>query len=345
MSLSTTVICFIACHGGPADHFAIFANHLKETGHNVEIHASGPALSKFDDRGFSPISFSTEEPASEVAKKCASASVIITDIGHAFAIDLQKALSEKAPLSFRYAYYDNPESFVPGGYSEIAAEVMELAQKVLFANSNIAIDLAPKKGIPIGYYPMGQVEKIKQRREQEHVSMRSRFFSKYSLEDTGQKVLVYAGGNNEEYFSKAFPAFLSFLDELPQNFIVLLQQHPGAKTANRDKNQIQGQNILISDFSSDDAQVLADAMLYYQTSMGPQFALAGIPVIQVGHEVYQDILVKNNLCSVAITKESLLKAITDLEPNVASRKVIEKGLGICLDWAMRLENAIFTPST
>ncbi len=339
MSLSTAAICFIACHGGPADHFATFAENLTKKGHTVEIHASGPALQKFQSRGFSAISFSTEEPASILAEKCKAASVIITDVGHTFDIDLQKALFEKAPLSSRCAYYDNPEIYVPGGYSEVAIQVMNVAQKVLFGNSNIT-DIALEKGIPIGYYPMSQVEKIKQRREVEHETLRSEFFSKHSLEDTGQKVLVYAGGNNEEYFSKAFPAFLSFLDELPQDFIVVLQQHPGAKKENRDANQIQGQKIVISDFSSDDAQVLADAMLYYQTSMGPQFVLAGIPTIQVGHEVYEDILVRNHLCSVTTKKDAFLEALTNLEPNVEGNEAIEKGLGIHADWADRLEKAL-----
>jgi hypothetical protein len=38
----------------------------------------------------------------------------------------------------RLAYYDNPEPFVPGGYSHTAAEVMREAQGILFANETLA---------------------------------------------------------------------------------------------------------------------------------------------------------------------------------------------------------------
>ena len=339
MSIPTAAICFIACHGGPADHFATFAEDLTKKGYTVEIHASGPALDKFQSRGFSATAFSVDSPASEVAEKCANASVIITDVGHAFDIELQRACAKSAPLAPRCAYYDNPESYVPGGYSDVAAQVMQVAQKVLFANSNLT-NIVPGKGIGIGYYPMGQVHKITQRRTLEHETLRSQFFTKHSLVDTGQKVLVYAGGNNEEYFSKAFPAFLEFLDGISKEFIVVLQQHPGAKKENTDRVLAEGHPLFISDFNSDNAQVLADAMLYYQTSMGPQFVLAGIPTIQVGHEVYRDILVRNNLCSVATTQDAFVRAITDLKPNVEGREEIERGLGICPDWATRLEDAI-----
>lgn len=189
--------------------------------------------------------------------------------------------------------------------------------------------------------------------------IRAQLFDKYSLVDQGQKVLVYAGGNNEEYFSKAFPAFLQFLAEASEqkdlsNFIVILQQHPGAKEKNIDMELVhdwihqygQGDRvpkIFVSELNSEDSQIVADGMLYYQTSMGPQFVLAGIPTIQVGHNVYEDILVKNHLCSVATDVHGLLNAFAQLQQNreiQSGYEAILDGLGINADWSDRLGHAI-----
>jgi len=371
MSLSA-VVCFVACHGGPADHFATFAEALVEKGYTVQIHATGSALNKLKDREITPFSLDEKDAAIAVAKRCAEAAVVITDVGHAFDIPLQKALADYAPNAVRFAYYDNPEPYVPGGYSAVAAKVMTAAQRVLFANANLVktpiyeapgqeVLLATEKRIGLGYYPISQAEKIAKRRASDHKQIRTQLFSKYSLQDQGEKVLVYAGGNNDEYFSKAFPAFLQFLGEAAKktdlsNFVVVLQQHPGAKEKNLDTTLAlqwldqQGQKtgvprFFISELNSDDAQVVADGMLYYQTSMGPQFVLAGIPTIQVGHNIYEDILVKNALCSVAIDANEFLHAVTHLQRDVeveSGYEAIKQGLGISSDWADRLEQAIKT---
>jgi hypothetical protein len=295
--------------------------------------------------------------------------VIITDVGHVFDITLQKTLGNHVPKALRLAYYDNPESYVPGGYSAVAAKVMMAAQGVLFANGNLSktpiyqapseeIPLTPERRIGIGYYPVSQAENIAKRRTVDQAQIRAQLFAKHSLPDRGQKVLVYAGGNNDEYFSKALPAFLQFIDEASKsqdlsNFIVLLQQHPGAKEKNLDVNlikqwlepQIQARipRILISEMSSDEAQVVSDAMLYYQTSMGPQFVLAGIPTLQVGHNTYEDILVKNRLCSSVTDSSGFVSALAHLQEKVeeeSRHETIYEGLGITPHWANQLEDAI-----
>ena len=54
------------------------------------------------------------------------------------------------------------------------------------------------------------------------------------------------------------------------DFVIILQQHPGAKEKIIDGKLAQETNIpqlFISQLNSDDAQVVADGMLYYQTSM------------------------------------------------------------------------------
>ncbi len=362
MSLSlSTAICLIACHGGPADHFSTFAEHLVKKGYDIKIYATGPALKKIQDRKLEVTSFSLENGSEEgaaimLAEKCANAAVVMTDVGHAFDIPLQQALRAHAPQVMRLAYYDNPEPYVPGGYSAIAAKVMSVAHRVLFANANLAQENAFFEGLPaenkigVGYYPIDQAEKIAKRRKDDHDRLRAQFFSRYGLEDRGQKVLVYVGGNNDEYFSKAFPAFLQYLGEVEDlsNFVVLLQQHPGAKEKNIDcklgSEWIDQQglkiNFFVSELNSEDAQVVADAMLYYQTSMGPQFVLAGIPTIQVGHHVYEDILVKNQLCSVATNGEDLLKALSHLGDVRGEKSSFKQGLGLRSDWMDQLERAL-----
>lgn len=381
LSVSAAAVCFIACHGGPADHFSTFAEDLASKGYKVQIYATGPALKKFQDRieivtPFSLENISEEEAATKLAQECSGADVIITDVGHVFDVPLQQALKSQASKSLRLAYYDNPEGYVPGGYSAVAAKVMLAAQGVLFANANLVktplyqapsqeVCLPPEKRIGLGYYPISQAEKIAKRRIADQSQIRAQLFSKYSLTDRGQKVLVYAGGNNDEYFSKALPAFLKFLSEASlqgdlSNFVVLLQQHPGAKEKNFDAKLVRQwleqhsgaariPQFFISAFNSDDAQVVADGMLYYQTSMGPQFVLAGIPTIQAGHNTYEDILVKNGLCSTATDVGSLMRALDRLQADAfveSGNEAIMQGLGISSDWANRLECAIksFVPT-
>ncbi len=374
--ISTAAVCLIACHGGPADHFATFAEALSQD-IATQIYATGPALKKFEEHGiqvqipFSLDHISPEEEdslAEQIADSCSNASVVITDMGHPFDIKVQKALARRAVHVTRLAYYDNPEAYVPGGYSAVAAEVMQVAQGVLFANANLAqeeiyqapgvkVDFGSRKKIAVGYYPAHQAEKIAKRRKQEQSSLRQALFQKNNLEDTGQNILVYFGGNNEEYYSKTFPAFLSILEEAIEqkdcsDLVIVLQQHPGAKKQNLDRNLLEdwlskqknphAPKVIISDFNSDIAQIVADGALYYQTSMGPQFVLAGIPTLQIGHETYEDILVKNRLCPSITSADQWNQVIDSLDQlnQEVPQEVILKGLGIKTDWLQILEKAI-----
>ena len=374
MTTAAATICFIACHGGAANHFAVFADDLAEKGHPVQIYATGPALNKFREckiGGLHAFSLgdgeSDKQVAEELAAKCQRAAVVITDVGHVFDITLQKSLASIAQSVERIAYYDNPESYVPGGYSKTASQVMQYAHKVLFANANLAkasIYQAPFKEVPLscdkiglGYYPLQQAQGIAKRRASEQSQVRAAFFSRHGIVDRGQKIFVYAGGNNEAYFSKALPACLQFIDDLSterdlSDIVIVLQQHPGAKAKNTDAHLVERwlkehenphlPKVIISDMSTDDALVLADTMLYYQTSMGPQFVLAGIPTVQIGHECYEDILVKNRLCLVVNSKESLALSLQTLQKSEAqtSSEVVETGLGIRSNWSERLGRVV-----
>lgn len=298
LSASVTIVCLVACHAGPAEHFAAFAEHLSRDIGRVEVYASGPALQKFQEHGievnvpFSIENVSPEEEvvlAEQIATACSTASIVITDVGHAFDIPIQKALGRRAAHVLRFAYYDNPESYVPGGYSAVAAKVMLAADGVLFANSHLAeasifqevgqeIDLTGKKKIGIGYYPLQGAENIAHQRVTRQFFKRQDLLLKHQVVDTGQKIFVYFGGNNEEYFLKAFPAFLSLLEGGMErsdlsNIVILIQQHPGAKRKNLDGNRAaawiaqhskiaHAPKMIVSDLSSDDALIVADGVFY-----------------------------------------------------------------------------------
>jgi hypothetical protein len=367
-------ICLIACHGGPADHFATFAEELTRDGYQVEVYASGPALKKFEERHIEVIEpFNADAPseslAEELAEKCAHASAVITDVGHSFDVTLQKALASKAPETLRIAYYDNPESFVPGGYSATAATVMFAAQRVLFANANLQkapvyeteakeISLPHAQRIGLGYYPTSQAEGIAKRRSEEKVELRSKLFEKYGIVEKGQKFLVYFGGNNTAYFEQAFPALLGFAQEVDlSNVVIALQQHPGAaRGSNLDFLSLGEWNsqhaasakapkIFLSKETTETMQVVCDGGLYYQTSMGPLMALAGIPLVQVAHETYPDLVVRSGLCPSVTSGSGFAEAVQGITPVTVSEEraaAIRKGLGIDPEWYNNLKTALAT---
>lgn len=372
MSFPLAMICMIACHGGPADHFATFAEELSLQGHHVQIFATGPALQKFQERGLESVSAfvlegvgAAEEDllADRLAEACSGATHVFTDVGHPFDVKLQNSLSTLATNVTRLAYYDNPEAYVPGGYSATAAKVMKSAQGILFANANLAdsaiynepgkeVEFGDRKRIGIGYYPLSLARKVAVRRNHERESIRAEFLSRHGIVDVGQKILVYFGGNNQEYFAKAFPAFLSILDRAShitdlEKFVIVVQQHPGAKSRNIDGQYLskwlsetqRPPEIFISDYSSDDIQVLADAAFYYQTSMGPQFILSGIPTVQVGHETYEDILVRSHL-ALSVTDEIQFVCAIKKLASVQSDLILN-GLGLRQDWSEILKGSLF----
>ncbi|MEN9344017.1 MAG: hypothetical protein RLZZ453_804 [Chlamydiota bacterium] len=340
MSIASLTVSLVACHGGPAAHFAEFTKQLPS--HiRVEIHASGPALKQFQDLGVEvnyPFSIAddTDSLASQIAKTCASASLVITDVGHPFDIKIQQALKEANIRAF--AYYDNPELYVPGGYSDTARQVMEVSTRVLFANKNLVTQFLKFDGRGIGYYSIDQAETIAKARSENQDEIRKKFLK----EDASPKILVYFGGNNETYFNHAFPAALEILQEDMKNnkdLMFFFQQHPGAKKENRDIDILNAwmelldddmkKRIVISSLSSLDAQVLADVALYYQTSMSPLWALAGIPCVQIGHEPYQDMLVTSGFVP-AVVAPGQLSTLLDAQP-IPREKILEM-LGYDPEW-------------
>ena len=358
MSILATAICFVACHGGSADHFSVFAKQLENEGHTVQICATGPAINKFYSCAYSDIytfsleNIAEEKAADQVAEKCKEFPVVITDMGHSFDIALHKTLKQKNPDCLCLAYYDNPEPWVPGGYSFIASQVSALSDKVLFANSGLAtnpiykeqdvvIDLPLDSRVGIGYYPLKKAQQIRENRTLKKNEARKQFYALHGRVDCGENLCVYVGGNNDVYFEKALPAFLDYLHTWSvhhdtSDTLLVFQQHPGAKKLNLDLAQIQkfqqesSVKLVISKLSTDEVLTFADGVLYYQTSMSPLFALAGIPAISVGHEIYPDILVRNHLCHSASNADSLVLALQEITKTKSLQlpALIQKKLGI-----------------
>jgi hypothetical protein len=366
------LLLFVVCHGGPADHFATFSEKLKKQGYKIQICASGPALKTFQDRKIEvlfPFSLENITPLqenaliSQIIQLGAKVDYIVTDVGHTFDIALHQSFAKELPNISTFAYVDNPEAYVPGGYSEIANKVTTIAQKTLFANALLAIDpvlsIPTEQRIPIGYFPTNIPEKISNLRNIEQSTFRAKLLEELDIEDKGQKIVTFFGGNNEEYFQEAFPAFLEFLDEACQkenlsNCIFILQQHPGAKSKNIDGSLLHNfslkhhysstaPRIFISTKTTETMQVISNVALYHQTSMGPIFALCNIPIIQIGKKPYVDILIKAGLCDSATTAStflaSLKKALFMPHQDLSSEQklTIYEKLGIRNDWDLRLE--------
>ncbi|MBS0633983.1 MAG: hypothetical protein JSR37_00790 [Verrucomicrobia bacterium] len=342
--MAIPIICYIACHGASSDHFATFIQNSVAEKVEIRVYATSDMAKKF--KSVTRI-FTFDEDAGAIAQECQEASLVITDVGHQFSAAIQKALELHAPKTRRFAYYDNPETYVPGGYSETAKSVMQAAQGVLFANANLAtqtlfarpnepIDLSLQEKVCLGYYPLAQAERILEQRKNP-AEIRAKFFETHQIIDTGQRIVVYFGGNNEEYFEKAFPAFVTLLDKSAraENDLFILQQHPAAKKLNRDVEQLarlQKIKVIVSTVGSDIVQVIADLALYYQTSMGPQFVLAGIPTSQIGHERYEDVLVRNSLINSITTPEELEAALGSSTSQKIPREQVLAGLGITPEW-------------
>ncbi len=366
--VSTSSVCFIACHGRPAEDFSVFAEALRLEGRDVYIIASGQAKKKFDDRQIKVgksfvLDATTDEGAlaQEIAEIASTALIVITDLGHLFAVKIHLAI-EQLPINiFHYSYYDNYNKHVPV-YSEVADKVMKASSGVIFANANIKSSIF--EGIlnyGIGYYPMHQAEALVKMRSANDNILRSRLFKDNGWEDKGEKILVYFGGNNEEYFNHAFPAFLKSIGGMAQThfsqLVILFQQHPGAAQEDKDRLQvtewekehgwvneagetINAPKIAFSIFKPEEALVVADGFLYHQTSMAPLAPLVGIPTLQIGDKPYDDLLVANKICRTAQNSEELIRFVDGLNEHKSkgldkhSYNLITEALGYNPKWTL-----------
>ena len=235
---------------------------------------------------------------------------------------------------------------------------MGLSSESLFSWHQI--DLSGKTLFGIGYYPKEEANKIAKARADrasvEHI--RRRLFERNGIPNEPKKrVLVYAGGANEDYYTHAFPHFMKLIAELAkqsdsplQDTVLVLQQHPRApKEGDKDANEVKrfltstelpkGFHVIISDLKTPEALAIADGVLYYQTSMAAQFIFAGIPtVVQVGHDEYQDVATRSGVPKVATSGE-LSHALSPETPAPSSRS-LEEDLGIDSSWRESFIRAI-----
>ena len=347
-------LCFIVCDGGPAGHFAEFTKYLiSDNRLSIDIYTNEIHQAKFEDlRNHERIRMfhfslhgmnesDEDNLATKIIENCMKENVdkILIDIGNQFDVKLARKLTNTIDF---WCYYDNPEEYVPGGYSNRCIEMMSLCQNILFANKNLArLELDEKIIRGIGYYPIEIAEKLKQRRELERTQLRD----KYGWKNI-EYIFIYFGGNNQLYYELAFPHFLSLLSQIDQqslhNTLFLFHQHPAAKKDNYDGNLFQNWleknshiQASLSQLTSDEAQILADGIFYYQTSMAYQFALIGIPIMQVAHKIYKDILVQHNLCHTAIDLnqfENGLKLFKKQNNSMENKQLIYDAIGYNKNW-------------
>jgi len=346
-----SMILLITAHPGPAHHFAEFAHVLEKEKIPYQIIAA-PAVSKTFQHDIMCIEPSDIEAIKE---KIQNSTIVITDVASEKWAEIHQWLAEKHPHIRRICYYENPEPYVPGGYSETAAKVIEKAQEIFFANNHLAnrgefsIDLSGKKTAGIGYYNRQNADQIL-RLKKDPAKWQD---LKKSVTDLKHRVLVYIGGANETYYDEAFPHFVDLIStalktqpEMLENTTLILQQHPRAKTeGNRDVSllkqtlaQVQlpkNFHLLISPRSTPETLAIADAVLYYQTSMAAEFALANIPSIaQIGHQLYPDALMNAGYAHPASVEELL-----QLGP-YENQKRVEDQLGIDPNWRENLLKAL-----
>jgi len=355
MATVTTSICFVVCNFGPAAHFSEFIPALTSEGREVKVFASERVYEKMADCGFDVERFSeTESEAERVATLTSMAQVIITDLGKTFSTTLHRKLQSLcADDTKRIAYWDNPESFVPGGYSEESAQTIALANYVVTAThlssppcfaKDTPIDLSEKEVSSLGYFPIEQGERIAKQRATDHATKREEFLTSKGLSLSTQ-LCVLIGGNNTDYFDLAIPALRDQLLTLKMagidlnQWVFLIQQHPAARAEGSDIQQLTelAPHIIISDMLTDDALVIADCLLYRQTSMAPQFVAAGIPTIQFGPSPYQDLLAINHLCLTANTPEQLQAALKGESRLTVDRATLQETFGFDSEWRERLK--------
>lgn len=367
-SFSRKDTVLILSHPAAAENWGTYLTELQKRGEqpSCTILAGGAAAKKLDERKIEYISFdpsvlreNMDKLSEMVAKIGENTRRVITDCGHALAEKIHRCLLEAAPHIERVVYYDNPEPFVPGGYSEETAKAIQLAQVILFANKNLVgkellrapampISLEGKELKGIGYYPFERIEKLRAMRiSSSKEELRAHFFQQHGIKDKGQKVVIYFGGANEEYYTKAFPAFCAIVTESLKeldNILFVIQQHPRAHTedGDRDVKQLPNQEGLIISSERDSTKLLsfADVALYYQTSMAIEFVLANIPTIQIGHEPFNDLAVRSGVVPVVSTEDSFLQKLQvalDAPPlSEEQLQKIQNMMGLDKNWAVHV---------
>lgn len=306
-------VCFLACHPGARAQMADIYEHLKIKNISCRFVLVEESL-----RGdVYPLVEELDQGVSQ----------LVADVGTPISAQVFQELSRRGSSVFKVAYYDNPESFVPGGYSSIAATVIESADAVVFASlllqgqvlydgMRCELDLSAKRIHYLGYFPFCRFDFYRSLRSEScREQLRKAFFLQSEIEDKGQRFLLYLGGANKVYEQETLIHLCHLLRETHSSFgldqtIVLLQRHPRASDLDLhlfQDLQLEGLPVAISPFDFASSLAIADVIGYYQTSTCLYFPLLGIPAAQIGSQCYSDLLVRNKLCSLVNDKESFLR--------------------------------------
>lgn len=362
---------FLVAHPNPANHFVEYAQIFEEQEIPYQIIAEEKVAAKFSHLGSRLRVIDSSQLNEEIfLEKLVSSvhdkSMIIMDISSELWLKFYERLDFRKSELEKCVYYDNGETVVLGGYSKMASKVIPLAQVILFANASLTqksleeepgvpIDLSNKEKFGIGYYPIEEVQRVLQIRESGQAeNIRHCLFERYGIEDTGQKVFVYAGGANTEYYQRAFPHFIGLMKELLdnresslENSVFILQQHPRAREdGNLDEKEMlkirkgiesgafsSSFHFIVSDLSTVQCLSIAHGVFYHQTSMAAQFALARIPVVaQVSHEVYSDILIKSGFPFIENSQELSQILLKEDDIEEVSIQRVRDNLGMDLAW-------------
>lgn len=353
-------VCFIAFDAGPADHFATFAEELQKKGYQVSIYGSGAALDRFAARNIKATKFeNTEAGINDVALKVQSQQTIIHDVGNVGDVTLAQALKR----ANAWAYYDNSLRYAASNYNLVADGVLRLSKKVLTASALLEagdiykkpqepIPLKDKVRVGIGYYNLERAKEIAAARAHAKAAFKEKILRENNIKTPIDKIIMYAGGNNDDYRKSAFPWSLNLLDAAAWDIdlskvLVIYQQHPAAKNEKFEdpflNQQIQNVNspqLIVSNSTTDDVLKAADAVFYHQTSMWPLFG--GIPTVRVAHdEAPDDICLQQGWCE-NITKDlkPVLRQIIDGTLPAIPAEQIPEPLGFKHDWCERLIQAI-----
>jgi len=310
-------IAFLSSDPGPTAHFEAFSQALEE-------------------RGLECCWASPNTPLPE------GTSHLVTDLSaRSLATLTQSPPAENIRV---FAYYDNPEEDLPGDYLETAGKVIAFAERVLFANQNLAgRSLFPKRDFGIGYSPLPEKAAALPANAD-----RSAFLSRHQVKERGQKLAFYFGGATQTHRLYALPHFLHLLSEAREelsDYTFVVQIHPRStqdrSTVEKWKEQkgVYLPELIISEASFEEAVAIADHALYYQTSASPLFLLSGIPTIQVGQWPRKDLLVDQGFCKGTVTSAEFIEGLSQEELPLNREALLEE-LGICNNWRENLYNSL-----
>ncbi|MCH9811538.1 hypothetical protein K0U07_02100 [bacterium] len=356
-------IGFLLSHPNPSNHAKEFVQAYEEQGEECFVYTDNESVAKKFPGKAQIISIANDDDLQKAAEFLSTHDQVIADISIP---QWQQVFCKVGASTKKIVYYDNPEKFVSTTYSTLAEKMVAVSDVILFSNHHHArvgilggtkkpVDLTQIECVGLGFYSQSIADQMLDFSKEEKDAFRKQLFTSHSIEDRGQKILVIAGGANEEYY-KAFFRFMLIArnilwdhHNLFDNTVFVLQQHPRAmQQGDKDGNCIKTAEMInqynpshnvhfvVSNLKTPQALALANTVVYYQTSMAPQFILGGVKkVIQMVDSVpNKDMLVSAGIPTVCNEVE-LRGAIRGSTSSVNKKTIVDK-LGIDPNWKANL---------